>query len=199
MDIIKIIEMFALVTGVPYIVLEILQKNSMWYFGIATGLACAYSFAVQHAWSNMVLNVYYVAMSFWGFYRWKKDSGALDESSSGQEAEVHLSRLSVATASWSAVIFIAGTVALVCLLRALGGSSTWLDTASTMMSVVGTYWLATSIPYHWIIWLVADSILTVMCFLGGQYWLALLYLAYVVSAGYGLFHWLRKGAYVEEC
>ena len=41
MDIIGIIEVFALVTGVPYIVLEVLQKNGMWYFGIATGLACA--------------------------------------------------------------------------------------------------------------------------------------------------------------
>ena len=56
MDIIGIIEVFALVTGVPYIVLEVLQKNGMWYFGIATGLACAYSFAIQHVWSNMSLN-----------------------------------------------------------------------------------------------------------------------------------------------
>lgn len=32
MDIVKVIEIFALVTGVPYIVLEVLQKNSMWYF-----------------------------------------------------------------------------------------------------------------------------------------------------------------------
>ena len=47
MDIIGIIEVFALVTGVPYIVLEVLQKNGMWYFGIATGLACAYSFAIH--------------------------------------------------------------------------------------------------------------------------------------------------------
>ena len=70
MDIIKIIEIFALVTGVPYIVLEVLQKNSMWYFGIATGLACAYSFGVQHLWSNMALNLYYVVMSFWGLFQW---------------------------------------------------------------------------------------------------------------------------------
>ena len=72
MDIIGIIEVFALVTGVPYIVLEVLQKNGMWYFGIATGLACAYSFAIQHVWSNMSLNIYYVVMSVWGLYQWRK-------------------------------------------------------------------------------------------------------------------------------
>ncbi len=197
MDIIKIIEIFALVTGVPYIVLEVLQKNSMWYFGIATGLTCAYSFAVQHLWSNMALNLYYVVMSFWGLYQWRKASRALGESVQGQEATVHLGRMSASTALWSAVIFIGGTVLLVWLLRALGGSSTWLDAASAMMSVVATYWLGRSIPYHWIIWIVADIILVVMCFLEGQYWLTMLYVAYVAAAAYGLFHWLRRGAYVD--
>lgn len=197
MDIIQAIEVFALLTGVPYIVLEVLQKNSMWYFGIATGFACAYSFAVQHLWSNMALNLYYVVMSFWGLYQWRKDSRTLKEKASGREATVHLGRMSVRTAVCGACIFIAGTALLVWLLRALGGSSTWLDAASAMMSVVATYWLGRSIPYHWIIWIVADIILVVMCFLEGQYWLTMLYVAYVAAASYGLFHWLRRGAYVD--
>lgn len=196
MDIIKIIEVFALVTGVPYIVLEVLQKNSMWYFGIATGLACAYSFAVQDLWSNMLLNLYYVVMSFWGLYQWRKDSQALDGRSSGR-ATVHLGRLTKGTALLSAVTFIAGAFFLVWLLRALGGSSTWLDAASAMMSIVATYWLGRSIPYHWVIWIVADIILVVMCFREGQYWMTMLYVAYVAAAAYGLFHWMRKGTYVE--
>lgn len=196
MDIIKIIEIFALVTGAPYIVLEVLQKNSMWYFGIATGLACAYSFAAQHLWANMALNLYYVGMSVWGLYRWRKDSRTL-ESGGGDEASVHLGRMGMATALWSAGIFICGTVLLVFLSRGTGGSSVWLDAVSTMMSVVATYWLGRSIPYHWVIWIVADIMLVVMCFTQGQYWLTLLYAAYVASAAYGLFHWLNNGKYVN--
>lgn len=196
MDIIKIIEIFALVTGIPYIVLEVLQKNSMWYFGIATGLACAYSFAVQHIWSNMALNVYYAVVSVWGLYQWRKDSRALK--SGGREgAAVHLGRLEPATALWSAGIFICGTFMLVWLSRATGGSSSFLDSVSTMMAVLATYWLGRSIPYHWVIWIVADAILVVMCLAGGQYWLALLYAGYVASAVYGLRHWLVKGKYVN--
>ncbi len=198
MDIIEIIEIIALVSGVPYIVLEVLQKNGMWYFGIATGFACAYSFAVQHLWSNMALNIYYVVMSFWGLYQWRKDSRTLRESASGKEASVHLGRLDASTALWSTVIFIGGTVSLAWILRAFGGSSTWLDAASAMMSVVATYWLGRSIPYHWIIWIVADIVLVVMCFLEGQYWLTTLYAAYVAAAAYGFFHWLRRGAYVDH-
>ncbi len=197
MDIIGAIEVFALVTGVPYIVLEVLQKNSMWYFGIATGLACACSFAIQHVWSNMALNLYYVAMSVWGLYRWRKDSRLLGSDDGCQGSIVHLCRMDGKTALWSAGVFLAGTPLLVWLLHALGGSSTWLDAASAMMSVVATYWLGRSIPYHWLIWTVADTILVLMCFMEGQYWLTLLYLAYAVSAAYGLFHWVRNGKYIN--
>ena len=58
MTLIEIIEIFALVTGVAYVVLEILQKNAMWVVGILTGAACAYSFAVQRIWGMMGLNIY---------------------------------------------------------------------------------------------------------------------------------------------
>ena len=196
MDLVGIIEIFALVTGVPYIVLEVFQKNGMWYFGIATGLACAYSFAVQHLWANMALNIYYAVMAVWGLYQWRKDSRAL-EADGGAEGTVHLGRMGMRTALWSAGIFICGTVLLVWLSGVTGGSSSWLDSVSTMMSVVATYWLGKSIPYHWIIWIVADIILVVMCLTGGQHWLALLYAAYVASAAYGMFHWLKKGKYVD--
>lgn len=198
MDLIGIIEIFALVTGVPYIVLEVLQKNSMWYFGIATGLACAYSFAIQHVWSNMALNLYYVVMSVWGLYQWRKDSRMFDSADAGDGgASVHLGRMDGKTALWSAGIFLVGTPLLVWLLHALGGTSTWLDAASAMMSVVATYWLGRSIPYHWLIWIVADIILVVMCAMEGQYWLALLYTAYVAAAAYGLLHWVRNGKYIN--
>lgn len=197
MDMIQTIEIFALVTGVPYIVLEVLQKNAMWYFGIATGLACAYSFAAQNLWSNMALNLYYAVMSVWGLCQWRKDSRALAETGCGPDSMVHLGRMDGKTALWSAVIFVAGTALLVWILRAFGGSSTWLDAASAMMSVVATYWLGRSFPYHWIIWIIADVILVAMCFMEGQYWLTLLYLGYVAAAVYGLFHWLRKGKYVN--
>ncbi len=197
MDLIGIIEIFALVTGVPYIVMEVLQKNGMWYFGIATGLACAYSFAVQHAWCNLALNLYYVVMSIWGLYRWRKDSRLLESDTGGQGTTVHLGRMDRRTALWSAVIFLAGTPFLVWLLRVLDGSSTWLDAASAMMSVVATYWLGRSIPYHWLIWIVADIILVIMCLMGRQCWLAVLYSAYVAAAVYGLLHWMREGKYID--
>jgi len=45
---IKIVEIFAFLSGLVYIVLELKQKDFMWYIGIATGIACAFSF-VRHS------------------------------------------------------------------------------------------------------------------------------------------------------
>ena len=65
------------------------------------------------------------------------------------------------------------------------------------MCVVAMVWLARSIPYHWILWVVADSVLVVMCFLVGKYWMTLLYIAYVIVSSYGYFRWRKRGEYVS--
>ena len=102
MDLIQIIEIFAFVTGIAYIVLEILQKNAMWVVGILTGAACAYSFAVQRSWGMMGLNIYYIVISVIGLIQWRKDGEAV-----GEDA-IHLRALPKKTAVWSAVGFVLG-------------------------------------------------------------------------------------------
>ena len=188
MDIIQLIEIIALVMGIPYMIFEVLQKNAMWYFGMVTSTACAIQFYLQANWANMGLNIYYVIMAFWGLYQWKKDS---------QDAEIHLSRLSPKLAIWSAVIFLFGTGALVWLLTLLNDSNAWMDAVSTALCVVAMIWLAKSIPYHWILWVIGDTVLVVMCFLGGKYWMTLLYVAYVIVSTYGFFRWRKRGEYIS--
>lgn len=190
MDIILIIEIIALVMGIPYMVLEVLQKNTMWYFGIFTSTACAIQFFLESNWANMALNIYYVGMAFFGLYQWRKDSAAV-------EADVHLTRLTPKTALWSALLFIVGSGALVWALHLLHDSNPWMDAISTCMCVIGMIWLAKAIPYHWILWVIADSILVVMCLMAGKYWMTLLYLAYVIASTYGFFHWRKRGEYVS--
>ena len=196
MDIIQIIEIFAFVTGIIYIILEIGQKNSMWAVGILTGVACSYSFAVQHLWASMGLNVYYAAMSVWGLYQWRRDSMTL-KSDNPEGATIHLAKPGKAVLLWSAVLMVIGTAGMIALLRALGDSSTVLDAVVAVMSAIGTWWLAKSYPQQWLIWIVADILSTVLCLVSGMYWMAILYLAYTLSAIYGYWHWTKNGRYIN--
>ena len=187
MDIVRAIEIFAFVTGIAYVVLEILQKNAMWVLGILTGAACAYSFAVQRSWGMTGLNIYYVVMSVIGLIQWRKDGAEV------AEGAIHLRPLPRKTALWSAMGFVVGSLALIALFRALGDGSSALDATATVLSIIATWWLTRSYIQQWMLWVVANTLTTALCLVNGQYWMAVLYLAYVASAVYGYYHWKKKG------
>ena len=190
-QVIQAIEIFALVTGIVYVVLEILQKNAMWVIGILTGAACAFEFAVTHVWASMGLNLYYVAMSVVGLIQWRKASGQVEE------GDIHLRKVSLKAGILSAVLFTAGTAVMIPVLKATGDPAPFLDAIAVMLSVVGTWWLAQSYLEQWFIWIVADVLTTTLCLTTGQYWMAVLYLVYIGSAVYGYIHWKSRGKYVS--
>ena len=184
------IEIFAAITGVLYVVLEISQKNLMWVVGILTGAACAFSFGVQHVWASMGLNVYYLAVSVIGLYKWRRDSAMI------QEEEIHLRQLPKGVMLWISMIFVVGSLALTWLLRKAGGAFPVLDASAATLSVIATWWLAQSYLMQWILWIVADVMSTALCILTGQYWMAGLYLVYAAAAVYGYFNWKAKGHFI---
>ena len=190
-NIVQAIEIFALVTGIAYVVLEIMQKNAMWVLGILTGSACAFSFGVQHVWASMGLNLYYVAMSVVGLVQWRKASQQV------AEGEIHLQAVPGKVGIWSVVVFFVGSLVLIQLLRATGDAQPFLDGTAAVLSVIGTWWLAQSYLQQWLLWIVANILTTTLCLTTGQYWLAILYIAYIASAVYGYFHWKKHGVYIS--
>ena len=198
MDILQAIEIFAFVTGILYIVLEIGQKNAMWIIGILTGVACAWSFGVQTLWASMGLNLYYVGMSVWGLWQWRRDSRLLSERSSKEDgAAIHLRRPGRRVLAASAVLAVVGSAGLIALLHLLGDKESAMDAVVAVLSAVATWWLAKSYPQQWLVWIFADLLSAVLCLTVGMYWMALLYGAYTASAVYGWFHWTRRGIYID--
>lgn len=189
--IIRIIEIFALVTGVAYVVLEILQKNAMWVLGILTGAACAFSFGVQHVWASMGLNIYYVVVSFIGLWQWKKDGAQVGE------GEIHIRPLTPKVQYISTLVYIIGLYPIFYILKASGDPAPLLDAASTLLSVIATWWLAKSYLRQWLLWIGADLMSTWLCIDTGQWWMAVLYAVYAASAVYGYFHWKKRGKVVS--
>ena len=190
-QLIQAIEIFAMVTGVLYVILEILQKNGMWWVGILTGAACSFSFGVQHVWASMGLNIYYVGMSVWGLYQWKIAGQQVGE------GEIHLRKLSPKVSGLGCGLLVLLSSVLIPVLKATGDPAPALDAIAVSLSVVGTWWLAQSYLEQWLLWIVADILTTTLCIVTGQYVLSVLYLAYIGSAVYGYFHWKNRGKYVS--
>ncbi len=216
---VKAIEIFTLVTGVIYVVLEIRQKNFMWIVGLATSLAAMWMFFRSGLYASFGLNCYYFAMSVWGLFQWRKDAAKLttDRCAEGtarlaeggvagecQEDKpvggdrIHLTRLSPLVAVLCCVAFVAGFLLLRLGMDLLGDSQSGLDSAVAVLSAVATFMLARSYISQWLVWIVADGLSTYLCIAGGMYWMSALYFVYAASAVYGYVYWRRHGEYVGE-
>ena len=191
-------EIFCLVTGIAYLLLEIGQKNTMWIVGIVTGAACAVVFGIEKLYASMGLNIYYVGVSFYGLWQWRKDAVALHpEGDGGNSGVLHLRRPTWRLVLWSILALVAGTAALWWILRLTGDAQSLLDAGVTVLSAIATWWLSRSIPHQWLVWIVADTLTAWMCVRQGMGWMTALYIAYAASAVYGWFHWKKKGQYVQ--
>ena len=190
-------EIFTLVTGVIYIILEIRQKNFMWVVGIATSIAAMWVFFRQGLYASFALNTYYLVTSFIGLWQWRRDRNRLEaaEEATGEET-IHLNRLSWKTVAVSALAVIAGTIALAWVMQLLENPMSYMDSAVAVLSAVATWWLVRSYLQQWWIWIAADAMSTVLCATQGLWWMAALYAMYSLSAIYGLIHWKRHGRYL---
>ena len=183
-------QIFTLVTGVIYIILEIRQKNFMWVIGILTSLASMWIFFRQGLYASFALNCYYLITAVIGIVEWKKAGEKVSESS------IHLKKLSIKTITISAVIAVAGTFAVAQLMKMIENPMSYMDSSITVISAIGTWWLVKSYKEQWYLWIVANLLTSIMCASQGLWWMTILYCFYTLSSGYGLYHWSKNGEYI---
>ena len=201
-------QIFTLITGVLYIIFEIRQKNFMWVVGIATSLAAMWVFFRQGLYASFGLNTYYFITAFIGLWHWTRDkqSALVPSENTEQDKDVIvLNRLSWKTVVISLIICVVGIIVLsygMTILNECGileeNPMSLLDSTVTVLSAVATWWLVRSYLAQWWLWIVADIMSTVLCASQGMWWMAALYLAYVVAAVYGLAYWKKYGRYLAE-
>ena len=104
------LQIFTLITGVIYIVLEIRQKNFMWVVGIATSLAAMWVFFRQGLYASFGLNTYYFITAFIGLWQWRRNRSEIAQDSDHEK--IVLKHLSLRTIIISAVVAVAGVFLL---------------------------------------------------------------------------------------
>ena len=190
-------EIFTLVTGVIYIILEIRQKNFMWAVGVVTSLAAMWVFFRQGLYASFGLNTYYLITSFIGLWQWGRDRKKLMASDTQRDSNtIHLNRLGIKTVIVSAIIAVGGTFALAWVMQLLENPMSYLDASVAVLSAVATWWLVRSYIQQWWLWVLADTLSTILCATQGMWWMTALYAAYTLSAIYGYVHWKKHGKYI---
>ena len=191
-------EIFTLVTGVIYIILEIRQKNLMWVVGILTSIAAMWVFFRQGLYASFGLNTYYLVTSVVGLWQWRRDIDRISQDGAAHDdGTVRLKHLSLKTVAVSALAVVAGTLVLAMVMEHLENPMSYLDSAVAVLSAVATWWLVRCYIQQWWLWIAADTVSTILCASQGLWWMAALYAAYAVSAIIGYIHWKKHGRYID--
>ena len=126
------------------------------------------------------LNLWYVGMSVYGWYHWSRESGTVI-----RVWPIWKHALGVAVALLLARLVAAGL--------AVETQAAWpyLDSATTLLSLVATYLVARMVLENWIYWILIDAVLVFLFAAQGLYFVALQFIVYLIVAFAGFLSWIR--------
>jgi nicotinamide mononucleotide transporter len=203
------LEIFAMVAGIYYVYLEIGKSPMLWYVCILTSVLNIFVYWHNNFLSMAVIQVYYIVMAFYGLHAFKElgeDAVAdkVDESQKNKD-QVLIRRFEWKTAGVALAIaavayFIVAHILLVYAEThgtALFPSQPYWDAFIAVGSMIGTFFLSKSYMCQWYVWIVLNVITVGVFIYSGMYWIALMYVVYIILALFGIRNWRKNGVYVD--
>ena len=176
------IEIFGVITGILYVILEVKQNKLLWPLGIITSAAYIYIFFSGKFYADMGLQVYYVLISIYGWYYWSRGGVKLPVSRINRQQFILLI-LSFAIA-WSGIYFV--------LDRYTDSTVPLGDSFTTALAIVATWMLTRKIIEQWFLWIIANVVSIGLYIYKGLYPTVILYAVYAGMAVYGYMEWKRS-------
>lgn len=180
-------ELLGAVLGILYIRFSIKQNILTWPTGLLTSLIYIVVFYKSALYAAMSLQVYYVFISFYGWYLWMKGKS----SDSASVVSTRLAKLNL----WIKLIVISiliYSVILFVLIRYSDSDVPFLDSLTTTLSIIATWMLAKKYLENWLIWIFVDLVSSGLYFYKNLWPTVILFLVYTVMAIFGYFEWKKN-------
>lgn len=182
----------ASLTGMLCVVLTAKAKISSFYWGLINILTYSYVAYKSAYYGDVMLNMlYFLPMTFFGIYFWKKNV----------KKEKETKTVLVRSLSWKnkaywlilsvIVVFVYGLF-----LKWLNGTLPFVDSTTTIFSIVATILLTKRCSDQWFYWIMVDVFSIVMwayIFLrdGNEVSMLVMWSAFLVNALYGYYNWRK--------
>lgn len=181
------------VTGIINLVLCAKGNSWNYLFGIVYNAIYVYIAWKSRLYADSAIYLlYYLPMQFIGWVQWKRNSNA----ESGAVNATHLTRP-------QAIILLGLACALIPLfaallsLPAIGDAQPWLDSVTTVVSILAMYMMVKAIAEQWYIWIVLDAVQvakwTTATVRGEEHaaLMLVMFAFFLANAVYGLIQWNR--------
>lgn len=179
------------VTGIVNLVL--CAKGNIWnyLFGIIYNAIYVYIAWKSRLFADSAIYLlYYLPMQFVGWVQWKRNRNE----ESGAVNAVHLTRRTAAVLVLAAAVLIP-LFAWILSRPVIGDSQPWLDSVTTVISILAMYMMVKAIAEQWYIWIVLDAAQVVkwtVATIRGEEHAALMlvmFAFFLANAVYGLIQW----------
>lgn len=179
------LETVAVLLALVYVVLAIRQNPWCWLasaFGAAIYMVL---FFEGRLFMESFLQLFYVVMAGYGLWAW----------SQGGNEKLSLP-VTQRTLVWHAtallfILVVTSGIALI-LYRFTTADAAFLDTLTTVASLVTTWMVARKIAENWLYWVVIDAIYVYLFATKGYYLTAILYSLFLGMAAYGYITWRKQ-------
>ena len=176
------------ITGIIYVILAAQENIWCWFWGFISCSLWAYAdFYIYQLYADGVLQLFYAAMSAWGYWQWKnqKDSGeqlAISQMSMLQHVQI------------ISLGLIGGVIAGYFLGTYTNAAATYADAITTVFALLTTYLVIQKKLENWLYWMCIDAIYLFIYQSRGAYLFVIIMLIYVVVAIYGWRNWQKNMA-----
>ena len=177
-------ELLGAILGIIYIRFSIKQNILTWPTGLLTSILYILVFFNSRLYAAMGLQVYYVAISLYGWYYWLK--GKKEDNKSLLPVQNVNRRLWVKIGMGSLLIYFA---ILYILIKFSDSDVPFMDSLTTSLSIVATWMLAKKYIENWIIWIFVDFV-SIGLYIYKNLWpTVLLFTVYTIMAFFGYIEW----------
>lgn len=180
------VELLGAILGLVYILLSIRQNKWCWPVGLLTSLLYIYVFLVTKFYADMVLQVYYVGASIFGWYNWTYGA-------KNGKKELPVRWVKMQEWFWIFLTTTALFLFMAFILKNYTDSSIpYWDAFTTAGSFVATWMLAKKMIENWLFWIVVDTVSLGLYIYKGLYATVILFMVYTILAIVGYLQWRRE-------
>lgn len=172
----------AILFGILYIILA--ARENIWCFAAGIINICISMYILYDIpyYSQVILHIFYLAMSVYGYMMWKKE---IPEKIKEWRLKTHFTIIIIG----AIVSFILGFI----LTEYVNDSKQpIIDAFSSVFAVIASYMIARKVLENWLYWIVLDVLIIHLLFIEEQYIFSIQYIIYTIMAIYGYISWSRK-------
>jgi nicotinamide mononucleotide transporter len=191
------LEFWAVITGLVAVYLSSIENVWSWVIGLVNVVLFFILFYQVQLYPDMFLQVFYFITNCIGFFLWKFPK----KGNENQRNELKISRMKNSMLLGIGIICILSTILLGTFsshlhtlfptVFSLPSSYPYIDSFTSVLSILATFLLMKKKLEAWIVWLVVDIILTVLYTFKNIQFVAIEYFIFCIIAIYGTINWLK--------